>query len=147
MRRREHRLHIVLCIFRGMIGAMCLAMGGVFVSGVLVTTGGIVVALSLVIFMLAGGSFMIIVAFRPDVLTVDDTGLHLRQAFRTRHIPWDAVHAFRVVSAGKGTWPQAILRTKKLTMFISDGGPGAEKVVAELTEALREHTDSAEPPR
>ena len=116
-------------------------------SGVLVITGGTMVVLSLVIFMLAAGSFMIIGAFRPDVLTVDDTGLHLRQAFRTRHIPWGAVRAFGVVSAGKGAWPQAILRTRNVTMFISDGGPGAEKVVAELTEALREHTESAEPLR
>jgi hypothetical protein len=97
--------------------------------------------------LVSGGSCLIVYGLRDGLLIVDDTGLHLRETFRSRHIPWDAVRSFRVTAAGKGVWPQAILRTKKVTMGIGDAGEReARRIVAELTEALREHTESADAP-
>jgi len=105
-------------------------------TGVIASAHPSLVALILGIVFLPGGSYVLIDALRDGVLTVNDTGLHLHQTFGTRHIPWDAVRGFQAVASGGGCWVRAILRTKKVTMYIGTSGrTDAERIAAELTEA------------
>jgi hypothetical protein len=92
------------------------------------------------ILMLAGVLF-IVLARRPQTLTVDDEGLHLRTHTRTRVIPWSLVRSFWARPGGNWWFVWAELGTGKKVPLPGPQGSRAraERIAAELTAAHREH--------
>jgi len=131
-----------MTIFVGAVGVILLAgdVAGVVIYGS--GSGAIIIgaiALPLALFLVAG-------ALRPAALAADDAGLHLRRIFGSQHIPWEAVRAFRVERGGRaGPSLQAILRTGEVIWMPTptSSGATARRIAGELTEALREHAESA----
>lgn len=146
MQPREYRTDLVLRIVIGVFGGIVgLGLSGiVFVSDDILSASFSLGAFAMGLFLAALGAYFITVAVRPDVLIVDDTGLHLRKTFGRKYLPWSAVRLFRVESAGKGVQVRAILHTDKKVglgqVHSTIGRPDAHQVAAELNQALREHT-------
>lgn len=135
----------------GVVGAVIgLGLASLaFISGDIMSARFSSAAFAAGLFCTAFGVYFITCAVRPDVLTVDGTGLYLRKTFGSKRIPWAAVRAFRVETAGKGVQVRAMLNTgNKVGMGLIGSGftrPGAHQIAAELTQALHNHTESAEP--
>jgi len=91
--------------------------------------------------MILLGALGIAPAVRPETLTVDDGGLHLRYLFGVRVIPWYLVRSFRA-GGGNGRWAVRVeLGTGRQVMLPAlQGSRGrAERMADELTAAHREY--------
>lgn len=129
----------------------------VAVTGALAAVGGLFIVISvaasqpqqdgisfvvIACFLILCGAVSVASALRPQTLTVDDGGLHLRTLTRVRVIPWSLVRSFRTLSPMVGIWwVQAELGTgKKVRLGGCQGSYGrASRIAAELTAAYREH--------
>ena len=141
MQPREYRTHVAMTIFVGAGGAAALALF-VYVMMSFYSAGTLIIGVFVLMFAL----FLIASALRPDAIAADDAGLHLRRIFGSQHIPWEAVRAFRVEPGGRGGPSlQAILRTGEVIWMPTptSSGATARRIAGELTEALREHAESA----
>jgi Bacterial PH domain len=149
MQRLEYRTHIAETIFVGVCGVALLAgCVTLIVQGMMSESGG---AMELIIGFIALplALYFVASALRPGALTADDTGLRLRRAFGTQHIPWAAVRSFRMVALGRaGPRVQAILHTGEVIWLprTTNSGAKSRRIVAELTAALGEHARPLEPP-
>ncbi len=154
VKRRVYRAHKANRIVNGVFGGLFLAFGcwlfgGNAFMGSSPDWPGVVSGLFIIVF----GGCGVVPAVRPDVLTIDDAGLHLSRAFGTKHIPWPDVRGFGAAPGGKSNFcAVVILRTdKKVGLGLVGTTPGmsranAEKFAAELATAQREHNASATPP-
>lgn len=146
MQPREYRTHVATTIFVGAGGVIFLALcAGLIIDGIM-STGSRAGALLIGIIGLPLPLFLVASALRPAALAADDAGLHLRRIFGSQHIPWETVRAFRVERGGRaGPSLQAILRTGEVIWMPTptSSGATARRIADELTEALREHAESA----
>jgi hypothetical protein len=137
---RQYRTPLAEIIFVGTIGVGALVLSvALIIYGIMSADSGAseliigIVLLPLALFFVAG-------ALRPAMLASDDAGLHLRRTFGSKHIPWEAVRAFRVEPGGRGGPSlQATLRTDEVLWLPTptSSGATARRIADELTEALR----------
>jgi hypothetical protein len=142
---------IIYGVFGGLFLAFGCWIGGdiAFVDGHL-NWPGVVSGLFIIVF----GGCILAPAVRPDVLTIDDAGLHLSRTFGTKHIAWSDVQGFGAARGGKSNARTVvILRTNKkaglghIGTAVGMSWANAEKFAAELAAIQREHNESAPPAR
>lgn len=146
MQPREYRTHVATTILVGAGGVISLALFAVLIIDGITSTGSRAAALIIGFTVLPLPLYLVAGALRPAALAADDAGLHLRRIFGSQHIPWEAVRAFRVERGGRaGPSLQATLRTDEVIWMPTptSSGATARRIANELTEALREHSESA----
>jgi Bacterial PH domain len=143
VQQRQYQIPTRLRAFSAVAGAFVVVTGviAVPVAASQLQQGGMPGVVVGSVLILAGALF-ITLALRPDTLTVDDGGLHLRTLTRARAIPWSLVRLFRARPGGKGWWFVWVeLGTgKKVVLPGAQGSRGrAERITTELMAAHREH--------
>jgi PH (Pleckstrin Homology) domain-containing protein len=116
----------VTTIFVDAIGVGLLAPGVALIIHGIMSAGFRAGGLIIVVVGLVLALFLVANALRPAALATDDTGLRLRRTFGSRHIPWEAVRAFRVEPGGRGGPSlQATPRTNEVTWLPTPTSSGA----------------------
>jgi hypothetical protein len=146
VQQRQYRVPAGLTVVLTVAGVIVVVIGAIVVPAAAsqLQQGGLAGVVVGSILILAGALF-IALGRRPETLTVDDEGLHLRTLTRTRVIPWSLVRSFRAQPGGRGWWfVRAELGTGKKVLLPGPQGSRSrtERIVAELTEVQAERLAS-----
>ena len=143
MQQRQYRIATGFSILIGVLGGLVVLISVIVVpvAASQLRQGGLSGVVVGSVMMVAGALFVAL-GLRPDTLTVDDGGLHLRTLLRTRVIPWSLVRSFRAQPGGRGWWFVRVeLGTGKKVLLPGPQGSRAraERITAELTAVHQEH--------